>query len=315
LTTERWSARPYERSDKAAWDDLVRRARSPHFFFERDFMEYHSDRFTDASVVVLRNDRIAAVMPANVDGDTVWSHAGLTFGGLLSSDDMTARRVVEAFGATCAHLRTAGATRLVYAPPPHIYHRVPAEEDLYALFRSDARLICRDLASTLRTEAAARPRKSRRASIARAARNGITCGRDVDWHGFMALERELLNERHGVDPVHTGDEIAALADRFPDGIKLYSARLGRELLAGAVIFDTQMVAHAQYLGTSAEGRDAGALDLLLDHLLHHVYGNKPYFDFGISTEDEARRLNIGLARYKESFGARGVVYDRYEVQL
>ena len=50
-------------------------------------------------------------------------------------------------------------------------------------------------------------------------------------------------------------------------------------------------------------------------LIDDVYADKTYFDFGISTERDGAYLNLGLVRNKESYGARGVAYDRYEIAL
>jgi hypothetical protein len=315
LKARDWTARAYQASDKAAWDELVRRSRAPHFLFLRDFMDYHADRFADASLLLFRGGRLLGLLPANVDGSIVDSHAGLTFGGIVSSDEMTANRTLEAMELLCSHYRGLGKTHLLYAPVPHIYHRVPAEDDLYALFRVGARLVRRDVSSALRPGLAPRASKGRRASLARAARESFRCEESARWQEFMLIERTLLEERHGVRPVHSAAEIEMLAGRFPGSIRLFCALRGSELLAGGIVFETDRVAHAQYLAATETGRELGALDLLVDHLIGIVYREKVFFDFGISTEEQGRRLNEGLARYKESYGARTVVYDRYEVAL
>ena len=50
-----------------------------------DFVEYHSDRFTDYSLMVYEDQKLIAIMPANFDenGD-VHSHQGLSYGGVLN---------------------------------------------------------------------------------------------------------------------------------------------------------------------------------------------------------------------------------------
>ena len=45
-----------------------------------------------------------------------------------------------------------------------------------------------------------------------------------------------------------------------------------------------------------------------------VYKNKKFFDFGISNENEGKIINKGLLKWKESFGARAIVHDFYEVK-
>jgi hypothetical protein len=76
------------------------------------------------------------------------------------------------------------------------------------------------------------------------------------------------------------------------------------------------VAHAQYIGSTEQGRELGAVDAVVDALIaRHAAAGRRWFDFGISTEQAGRVLNPGLARYKESYGARGVTYDAYAIDL
>src|SRR6476620_2629490 len=81
LATSDWYARPYRSDDKAEWDSHVARSRAPHFLFYRDYMDYHADRFADASLLLYDRHSLIALLPANRDGNVIRSHGGLTFGG------------------------------------------------------------------------------------------------------------------------------------------------------------------------------------------------------------------------------------------
>lgn len=307
--------RRYRAADADAWDALVERARAPHVLFRRGYLEYHADRFCDHSLVVLVDGVLRAALPAERDGDVVSSHGGLTFGGLLTDVTATAGRVAAWLEAIVEELRADGVRRLVYKPVPHIYHRTPAEEDLHALWTLGARLVRRELSTTIRT--AQRPvyAKGRRAAVKRG--RALHVAEDPDLTGFWALEEATLRERHGVAPVHRADEIALLAGRFPDAIRLHTAREapGAPVLAGVVVYATPMVAHTQYIAAGPEGRERAAVDAIVDRLLGDTYAATPWFDFGISTEDAGRTLNAGLVRNKESYGGRATVHDRYELEL
>jgi hypothetical protein len=306
--------RPYRADDRAAWDDLVARSRHAHFMFCRGYLEYHRDRFQDASLVILERGRPVALLPASRHGDEVRSHGGLTFGGLIYDDDAGGRATVERLEAVLDHLRDDGVRRLVYKPVPHIYHGVPAEEDLFALSRCGATLIRRDLSTTVRPDQPLAYSKGRRHAVAR-ARDVVEVTESAAYGPFMEIETAALLARHGLRPVHTADELELLAGRFPDNIRLFTGAVGGELVGGVVVYETPWVAHAQYIGATDAGRAAGATDAIIDHLLGTVYASKRFFDFGISTYDEGRQLNEGLARNKESFGGRTVVYDHYALDL
>src|SRR5215217_2463094 len=140
---------PYEPSLREPWDALVRGARAGCFIFERSYLEYHADRFEDASLVVLDGERPLAALPASRHGDEVVSHGGLTFGSLLSGPELTTARTVEALSLVLEHLRAGGARRWTCKPVPHVYHALPAEEELYALAVHGARLARRDVSAAL----------------------------------------------------------------------------------------------------------------------------------------------------------------------
>jgi hypothetical protein len=305
---------PYTPSEQREWDDLVDRSRAPHFLFRRGYMEYHSDRFADASLLVREGGRLLAALPANRDGDRLLSHGGLTFGGFITDRRMTATRMLAAFDAALEWLRSDGVATLIYRPAPHIYHRVPAEEDLYALVRCGARLVRRDLSSTILMAERLPYSKGRKAAV-KAARS-LHVAQERDFAEFWAVEEEALARRHGVAPVHSLEEISLLAGRFPDGIELFTARDDDgTLLAGVVVFVTPVLAHAQYIASTEEGQARGAVDAIVEHLLSERYAGLRWFDFGISTTEQGRVLNEGLAGNKESYGARAIAYDGYEVEV
>ena len=54
---------------------------------------------------------------------------------------------------------------------------------------------------------------------------------------------------------------------------------------------------------------------MVRHLLDKVFADKAWFDFGISTTDGGRELNVGLSRQKEMFGARSIVFQHYALDL
>ncbi|WP_314620309.1 GNAT family N-acetyltransferase [uncultured Selenomonas sp.] len=306
--------RSYEQADRELWDDFVRKAKNRHFFFLRDYMEYHKERFEEASVLVFdEKERLLAILPLTKHAETAVSHGGLTFGGFLVGERMSVEAMVDLFGEVCSFLGAHGMTTLLYKCMPWIYHRYPAEEDMSALFVHGARLGRRDGSSTVLLSERYGYRKGRACEVKKGYRSGITLQESHDYAVFIDLLREVLRERHDAVPVHTAKELNLLSGRFPDNIKLYAAQKDGAMLAGTVIFDNGATVHTQYLMNTARGRTTGALDALIDHLLTEVYGDRRYFDFGISNEDGGRYLNRGLAAQKEGFGARAVVHDFYEV--
>lgn len=314
-TKEAIMVKTYSSQDKGVWDNFVGNAKNGVFLFNRDYMEYHKDHFQDHSLLFYKNDRLVGLLPANLSGDVLQSHGGLTFGGVVSAYTMKTPLMMEIFDALREHCQSLGLKEILYKPTPHIYHSIPAEEDLYALYRSNAKLVSRSVSSAILMSQDKHFSDNRRASLRKAKKNNLTVKESGDFEAYMQILEQNLVERHGVKPVHTVDEIKLLAGKFPNNIKLYASFKNDVMLAGIIIYESPNVAHIQYAANSAEGLKLGAQDIVEEYLISERYKGKRYYDFGISTENQGRILNPGLIKFKEDFGASAVVYDIYQMVL
>ncbi|WP_162053978.1 GNAT family N-acetyltransferase [Pontibacter pamirensis] len=303
----------YSLAQKAVWDAFVAGSRNGTFLLHRDYMEYHADRFTDHSLLFYRKNKLLALLPANEVGQEVHSHGGLTYGGIISDSRIKASVMLEVFETMKGYFKDQGFRRMLYKTIPHIYHQVPAEEDLYALFRCGAKMYRRDVSSVVELQQAVNYDRDRRWRLAKVLNADLELRQSDDFVLFMEMERALLMEKYYKLPVHTAAEMMHLAAAFPKQIKLYGAYEAGEMHAGIIVYETKTVAHCQYTASTAHGRSISALDALTNFLITKVYPHKKYFDFGISTEQQGQYLNEGLVRNKESYGARTVVHDFYEL--
>ncbi|MFA7571131.1 MAG: GNAT family N-acetyltransferase [Sulfurimonadaceae bacterium] len=279
-------------------------------------MEYHSDRFDDFSLMAFDEaDKLIAILPANIKENILYSHQGLTFGGFLVDDKMKTETMLEIFESLKHFSKEQDIKTIVYKCIPYIYHLKPSEEDRYALFRNNAKLIRRDVTSTINLTEQVRYSKGRKWTINKAKKEVIETFESDDYETFWELLTRVLESNHESKPVHTLEEIKKLANLFPKNIKLFLSKKDKRIVSGALIYENHNIVHTQYLANSEEGRELGALDLLIDYLIKDVYKNKKYFDFGISNEDAGRYLNAGLIAQKEGFGARAVVHDFYELEI
>ncbi len=306
----------YKAENKLQWDDFVTGANNGVFLFYRDYMEYHSSRFIDHSLLFFMGDQLVALLPANVEGHTLHSHCGLTFGGIISDYRMTQALMLEIFSKIIMHCRSEGITQFIYKAVPHIYHANPADEDLYALFRNNAHLIGRSVSSTVFIPQKLPFDSRRKESLRKARKSGLVVKRSYDLKSFMSLAEYVLMAKHGARPVHTLQELESLMQRFPDNIKLFASYKQEEMVAGIIMYESANVAHGQYAANSDIGRSIGGQDIIEDYLINTYYsGKKKYFDFGISTLKLGRELNVGLLTRKEGFGASAINYDTYEIIL
>lgn len=305
----------YGKEQMQQWDAFVKVAKNSTFLFFRGYMDYHADRFVDNSLMIYRKGRLFALLPANIADNILYSHQGLTYGGLILSRNAVVADVMAVFDAINKYLRIQGVKKVVYKPLPHIYHHIPAEEDLYALFRLNARIVIRNISSTIYQRDKLKFIESRKSGCRKAVRNNIHIAECDDMGLFWDILTNNLVSRYNVKPVHSLDEIQLLQTRFPENIKLYMAYSNDEPLAGTVLYLSDNVCHTQYISASLKGKELGALDLLFDELINNVFTQYQIFDFGQSTEQGGLYLNESLIFQKEGFGGRGILYDVYEYEI
>jgi len=302
---------PYVPTRDAEWDKVVRNSKNGNFLHLRNYMDYHAERFSDASLVIHRNDKPVGVFPANFSDSQIMSHGGLTYGGLIYTEELSAEEVIRVFEGIGSFYQERNIKNIIYKPIPHIFHRYPCEEDLYALYRVGAKLIRRDASSAIDLQNRVGYSKGRKWSINKAKKSGIKLQRVLDLQEFHDLLSNVL-KKFGTAPVHSLDELELLSMRFPREIQIYGAYSNVKLAAAALVFDFDKTVHTQYLAASEVGREIGALDFLLADLIENCYADRRFFSFGISTENSGLVLNSGLIAQKEGFGARTIVHDFYE---
>ena len=127
---------PYSINKKEIWNDFVAHSKNGTFLLQRDFMDYHADRFFDCSVLVydwtrdsdivadeIPTSLLVAVFPANWSESEmcVYSHQGLTYGGLIVREEATQVEVLNIMQNVVQYYRSMlQAKKLVYKPIPYI---------------------------------------------------------------------------------------------------------------------------------------------------------------------------------------------------
>jgi len=303
--------------DKAKeWNQFVAESKNGTFLFDRHYMDYHSDRFQDYSLMFYRDGGLYALLPANREDNILWSHRGLTYGGIIMNAESTAARIQQLFRELNDYLRADGFIKVVYKPVPHIFHRIPSEEDIYSLFSvCDAKLIDRSISSTLILQYPLKWHRDRRYGINKAKAHDVTVDESMDLKGFWEVLTFNLKNKYDSCPVHSLEEIELLHDRFPQQIRLFTASKDGKVLGGTVLYITSTVVHTQYISANLEGKQWRVIDALFDYLLHECDWQQRYFDFGTSNEEDGRILVEPLIYQKEGFGGRGICYDWYEWTL
>lgn len=312
---KKYTVKQYQENDYESWNAFIGKAKNATFLFHRDFMEYHKDRLQDYSLIVLDKEKWVAVLPANVVGNEVFSHQGLTYGGLVYNEKVKLASIIEIFKSILYFLNDSNIEKLQLKLLPSIYHQKPAEELNYALFLAKAQLIRRDSLAVMDLSKSYSLSKIRKRGVKNGIKNGLIINEVGDFGDFWnEILIPNLAHKHQAKPVHNLEEITRLKAFLPDNIRQFNVYENKVIVAGTTIFETENVAHCQYISGREDKNELGGIDFLFHHLIKEVYKNKCFFDFGISNENQGRSLNDGLSYWKESFGASTIVQDFYEVK-
>mgnify|MGYP000064128382 FL=1 len=309
------SVKQYHESNYKQWNTFVGQAKNATFLFHRDFMEYHKERFEDYSLMVFENEKLVAILPANRAEDTVFSHQGLTYGGLVYNEQIKLSDVLAIFQSVLFFLKRNAIEKLHLKTIPFIYHTKPAQEIEYALFLAEAQLVRRDSLSVIDLSKENPISKIRKRGIQKGINNGLIIKEVTDFEPFWnEILIPNLDLKHNAKPVHSLMEITKLKTLFPENIRQFNVYFNDKIVAGTTIFESENVAHCQYISKFEGAENLGSLDFLYSFLIKEIFAKKPFFDFGISNEAQGKKLNEGLSYWKESFGASTIVHDFYEVK-
>lgn len=309
----------YTASDAPLWDKFVEDSKNGTFLFLRDYMDYHSDRFTDHSLMFYNEKgKLVALLPANERDSEIYSHQGLTYGGFVLSSKSKIAEVGELFDTTIEYLRAHNFKEWYYKQIPAVYHKHPAEEDEYWLWRHGAVMTECNMMSAIPLKIESIASSRRRTYHNKLLREGYT----IEWSASIKnlwhiLEQNLL-EKYDATPVHTLEEILKLQKGFPKNIQCVIVKNPEgATIAGTLLYITDIVVRTQYIATSPEGKSAKALDLLFISLIEHfrTFGIHSFFEFGTSMAENGIDLNDTLISQKEGFGARSIACRIYKISI
>ena len=305
----------YTDNDRDLWNTFIKNSKNGIFMFDRNFMEYHKDRFTDNSLLFYDDDKLIAIFPASIKDGILFSHGGLTYGGFITGNDMKQHHMNDCFTALKEYAAANGIKEIIYKHIPHIYHKQPAEEDLYSLFYNNAQILKIESSTVVNLKQPLKMQEIRKRQMKKAAKNGVEVKESKNFEDFIALENEVLQERHGTKAVHSAEELHLLQNNFPENIKLVAAFYKDKMIAGTVLFIYDNAVHTQYLAANEEAREIGALDLTIANVIDQYKNSKEWLDFGISTEEGGHYLNEGLIAQKEGFGGRTNIYQTWSINI
>lgn len=304
--------RKYEEGDKEQWEAFIESAANGTFLHRRSFMEYHGDRFQDASVMVWEGEELLAVFPAHQVGNQIFSHQGLSYGGWIFKMGLSLSSRSQIIRSIIDHYKNQKIKSLIVTPVPYYYSQEGGlqEDDYDSLgfeIKDNKEIYLIETPFILKD-------KGKRKGVRRALRKGLEVREGEVTKSFWEdLMLPLYASKIGKSPVHSWDEIALLSERHPGRIQLISAYLEEELLAGLVIFRHPQVIKVQYSAVTEHGKICRAMDFLMQYLMNlpHIQ----YIDLGTVYDGQTGEKLESLAYWKESFGAFPLNLPTFRLEL
>ena len=308
------SIKKYNKSDKESWDQFVESSKNATFLFKRDFMDYHSHKYDDSSLMIYKDSKLIGLFPSNIDENIIHSHQGLTYGGIIVDNELKFAHFFQIFYNILKYFFESGYIKVLIKQIPKIYNSGFNDEIDYFSFVSDGKLYRKDIISVIDLQKKFKISNDRIQGYKRGLRNKLKF-LEVDklddfWKKILI---PTLSSKHSVSPVHTLKEISLLKNNFKRNIRQFNVYHNDKIVAGTTIFQTKNVIHVQYIGSDLNKNHLGSIDFLFYNLITDTFSEFNFFDFGTSNESNGKKINSGLLYWKEGYGARTHTQDFYEI--
>jgi len=298
------------------WNAFVSSSSNATFLFHRDFMEYHSDRFEDYSLLVFEDEKLISIFPANRVENTVFSHQGLTYGGFVFENNVTTSEIKLVVLELLSFLKENNFKTLKIKEIVSIYCSDCYKEINSFLIENNAEIVSKKMNLAIDFKSDFKVSKSKLKHFKRISSVGLEIKKEDDLSTFwneVLIPR--LDKKFSSKPVHSIDEISNLKVKFSENIYQYNVYLDDEILAGITVFKTKKIIKSQYGATTENGEKYRALDFLYINLINEFKDEFDFFDMGTVDDDSELGYNIGLFNQKKELGCDVFEQNFYELLL
>ena len=308
------SIETYESKYKSQWDSFIDMSKNATFLHKRDFIDYHSSRFQDSSFLIFKDLELVGLFPANLEDNNLYSHKGLTYGGLVVKENIKLNDFIDIFKSLLEFCYNSSYKKLFIKEIPSIYNTNFSHELDYLSFITNSNVYRKDIISVIELNKKIKVSKDRVQGYKRGVKNNLKIVETDNFKEFWnKILKPTLSRKHSVLPVHSIDEIEQLKSNFGKNIRQFNVYHMNNIVAGTTIFQTKNVIHVQYIGSNKDKNILGSLDFLFYNLINDTFSDYKFFDFGTSNENNGRKINSGLLYWKEGLGARTLTQNFYEI--
>lgn len=304
---------PYEQFLKADWDFVLDNSAENLFLFKREFMEYHKDRFIDSSLMLFKDDKAIGIVPCNIKQEFVFSHQGLSFGGIILIEGLDQDDILIIIEILLKFWNQIGIKKVEIKLIPIIYCGKTQNSIKELLFEKGFKLQSSVQTFVIDMSTSHKSRVGRW-KLRNSHRKDFQIMEVNDFSGFWNhVLIPLYHERIGVPPTHTVEEINQLKSRNQNHIRQFVISLSdHQILAGITVFEYKSVAKFQYIAATNLGKKLRALDFLMEYLLKTKFARKKYIDLGTVHDPKTGIPQKGLIDWKVSWHAEMINLEKIE---
>ncbi|MBU6158229.1 MAG: GNAT family N-acetyltransferase [Bacteroidetes bacterium] len=311
--------RRFSQQVESEWDQFVSdNNRNATFLHLRKFFNHNPlNQEDDASLMFYKKNKLISVLPAAIIEQAsvhiLNSHPRSTYGGYVLHDSVGVKDAVEIVDATVAFAADHQIDEIVIRNPFRIFHSLPSDETDFAMWHHGFTLKYREIESVILLGENTRQYydDSTLRSIKKSNKLVQVMPSD-DWNAFWNILEMNLTQKYHRRPTHSLEDFNRLQSLLPDGlVKLFAAYEGDNMIAGIVVFlANKKCLHAQYIASDSNYQHLRPLNAIIDYVVNWGVAEKfTYLNLGTSNEQQGRFLNEGLFRFKEGFGAKGILRE------
>jgi len=285
------------------WNEFVQNSGQATFLHHRDYMDYHAERFADFSLLIFKDEKLVALLPAHQIDKQVFSHKGLTYGGLLFYPNFRIAYKIEVYDALLNYLYIEGIEKLFVKSIPSFFTKEKDESHVYIFHHLQADFLEVKPFFVLETKRGMQLNKDRKKHLKKLQKHDFVLSDDLSHLAdYWQIVTNNLAQKHQTKPVHSLTEISRLISAFPKQIKLHTLFLQGKMVSGALLFLVNDTVHFQYIHSSTNANSRQGVDWLIWQIVNQYIPDCQFVSFGSSAKGN-NGLDTGLAYWKESFGA------------
>lgn len=322
----------YDKSWEMPWDNFIlNKSVNGCFLHTRNFLGYHgTGKFIDHSLLFLKGDTLAAVMPANEipEKKELISHQGSTFGGIIIGEGFTSSASYDwIFSELLDYLSEKDFRRTIVRTSSWLYYRTNMHIELLDYYfqmqgfrgQNDVGFFIELANITDEFENSfthLKKRKLKKARFHNLAFRRLDSTQDVCT--FYAILSDNM-KKFSTTPLHTLDELLEFKKvRLKDIVSFYGVFHGTEMIAGSMVFDfnNKRVFHTQYLASRHDRLELCPNEFLYVSLMKEAKAQGfQFLSFGTATLNHGEVFNKNLAQYKEGFHSESYVNRTYILEV